>query len=290
MTEPLATAWLDGAFVPLREARISPLDRGFLFADGVYEVIPVYAGRPFRVDAHCARLSRSLAEIRIEGAPDAQALRSLCGQLIARNGGGDLYIYLQVTRGMEFGRNHAPLPRVTPTVFAFCAPWPATSSATLQTGIACITREDLRWGRCDIKSIGLLPNVLARQEAIDAGAQETLLLRAGELTEASASTAHVVHDGVVLTPPNSHHLLPGTTRSVVEELLESLGIVHRSASVPAALLSSAQEIWLSAATREVSPVTRLDGRNVGDGVPGPIWRRVHAALQDYKLRVASNPW
>lgn len=290
MADPLPIAYLNGEFVPLREARISPLDRGFLYADGVYEVVPVYAGRPFRFGPHFARLARSLEEIRMEDPLGLDAWRALCRELIERNGGGDQYLYVQVTRGAEYGRNHAPLPDVPRTVFAFAAPLPKPSAAQLASGVACITAQDTRWARCDIKSVALLANVLLRQQAIDAGAGEVILLSGDELREGSSATVHVVVDGVVLAPPNSAHILPGTTRSVVEELLETQGIPHRSARVSEATLRSADEIWLAAATRGAASVTRLDGKPVGTGLPGPLWKRLDRAFEAHVAAIAGSPW
>ena len=282
MPGPLPLCHLDGQRLPLRDARISPLDRSFLFGDGVYEVIPVYDGRPFRFETHHARLARSLAALRIRDPHDAAGWLALVQDLVTANGGGDQYVYLQVSRGADVGRNHAPFPDVPPTVFVYCAEWPATAPATLSQGVACITTADTRWARCDIKSVALLANVLLRQQAIDAGCAEAVLLRDGRLTEASASTVHVVLGGTVVTPPNSNLILPGTTRTVVHELLDSLGIPRRTADVSESELRGADEIWLAAATREVQPVTRLDGQPVGSGVPGPLWRRVHEAYQRLK--------
>jgi D-alanine transaminase len=202
--------------------------------------------------------------------------------LVTANGGGDQYVYLQVSRGAEWGRNHAPLPDIAPTVFAYCSPWPQVAASTLRDGLACITAEDTRWTRCDIKSVALLANVLLRQLACDADAAETILLRDGQLMEGSASTVHVVRGGVLITPQNSTRILPGTTRGVVEELADSLGIARRDAPVSEAELRAADEIWLAAATREVQPVTRLDGAPVGNGRPGPLWRRVYDAYQQLK--------
>jgi len=290
VAEPLPICFLNGEFLPLGQARISPLDRGFLYADGVYEVMPVYGGRPFRFEAHCARLTRSLVELRMEDPHTPAAWREIIGALIERNGGGDQYVYWQVTRGAEKGRTHAPLPLVPRTIFAFCAPWPATPAETLQRGLACITAIDTRWSRCDIKSVSLLANVLLRQLAVDAAAAETILLRDGELTDASASAVHVVLGGELRTPPQSHRLLPGTTRSVIEELAGRADLQHRSARVSEAELRGASEIWLSAATREISPVTLLDGRRVGDGRPGPVWRRMYDEFQRYKAELAGRPW
>ena len=290
MAEPLPTCYLNGEYLPLSQARVSPLDRGFLFADSVYEVMPVYAGRPFRFPEHCQRLTRSLAELGMEDPHDRTAWRGILAQLIGRNGGGDLYVYWQVTRGAEYGRNHAPLPQLPRTVFAFCAPLPGTSAAERAHGLACVTAADNRWGRCDIKSTALLANVLLRDLAARAGAAETILLRNGELTEASASAVHVVIGGELRTPALSHRLLPGTTRSVIEELAARTGVPVRAAAVSESELRGAEEVLLSAATRELSAVTRIDGHPVGAGVPGPVWERLHAALQHYKHELAETPW
>jgi D-alanine transaminase len=290
MADPLPVCYLNGEYLPLVEARISPLDRGFLYGDGVYEVMPVYGGRPFRLQAHCARLTRSLGEIRMADPLDRAEWCDIFATLIARNGGGDQYIYWQVTRGAERGRNHAPLPDIPRTVFAFCAPLPVASPAVLEQGAACVTAEDTRWARCDIKSVALLANVLLRQLAVDAGAAETILLRNGELMEASASTVHVVVGGELRTPPNSRKILPGTTRSVVEELAARTGVPFRAAAVSEAELRGADEIWISAATREVQPVTTLDGKPVGAGRPGPVWRRVYDEFQRWKQELQHQPW
>src|SRR6201996_2759898 len=195
MADPLPISYLNGEFVPLREARISPLDRGFLYSDGIYEVMPVYGGRPFRFEAHAGRLTRSLAAIQMEDPHTREQWHDLISTLISRNGGGDQYVYWQVTRGAERGRNHAPLPNIPRTVFAFCAPLPITSAETLAKGVACVTAQDTRWARCDIKSTALLANVLLRQLAVDAGAAEPILLREDQLMEASASAVHVVLAG-----------------------------------------------------------------------------------------------
>jgi D-alanine transaminase len=273
MAEPFPLCYLNGDYLPLAQARISPLDRGFLYSDGVYELMPVYGGRPFRFAAHCERLTRSLAAIRMGDPHPRHEWRAILGTLIERNGGADCYLYWQVTRGAQNGRTHAPLPDIPRTVFAFCAPWPAPP-ASLEAGVACVTAADTRWARCDIKSVALLANVLLRQQSVDAGAAETILLRDGELTEASAAAVHVVIGDTLVVPPPSHQILPGTTRGVVEELA----------------VRAADEIWLSAAVREVQPVTRLDGRAVGSGKPGPVWRRVYDELQRYKRELAGTPW
>jgi D-alanine transaminase len=290
MAEPLPVGYLNGVFLPLWEARISPLDRGFLYGDGIYEVMPVYTGRPFRFESHAERLTRSLKEVRMEDPHTRGEWREMLSTLIARNGGGDQYVYWQVTRGAERGRNHAPLPDIPRTIFAFCAPLPPISAATLESGLACVTAQDTRWAQCNIKSVALLANVLLRQLSVDAGAAETILLRDGELMEASSSAVHVVIDGVVHAPPNSRKILPGTTRSAVEEMATRAGVAYRSTPVSEAQLRGAEEVWLSAATREVQPVTRIDGQPVGTGKPGPLWRRVYDELQRYKHELAGKPW
>jgi len=292
MGEPLPICYLNGELLPLREARISPLDRGFLYSDGAYEVTPVYGGRPFRFAQHHARLTRSLREIRMDDPLSLDAWRGVYRELIERNGvaGGDLYIYVQVTRGAEYGRNHAPLPDVPRTVFAFAAPWPEGRAGWRENGLPVVTAQDTRWARCDIKSVSLLANVLLRQLAVDAGASETLLLRDGELTDSSASSVHVVIDGELRTPPNSWKLLPGTTRSVIEEIVDKAGVKWRAARVSEAELRAATEIMLGAATREVQPVTSLDGKRVGSGKPGPVWRKLYDAYQAHKRELAGTPW
>lgn len=290
MAEPYPTCYLNGEYLPLYEARISPLDRGFLYSDGAYEVMPVYGGRPFRFEAHVQRMTRSLAEIRMEDPHSRSEWHEIIAKLIAPNGTADQYVYWQVTRGAERGRNHAPLPVVPRTVFAFVSPFPVASAASLQNGVACVTAQDTRWARCDIKSVSLLANVLLRQLAVDADASETILLRDGELMEASSSAVHVVVKGEIYSPPNSQKILPGTTRSVIEELADRIGVTHRAVRVTEQELRGADEIWLTAAVRETSSVTRLDGKPVGSGSVGPVYRRMREALERYKRELAPTPW
>jgi len=290
MAPPLPLCYLNGRQLPVAEARISPFDRGFLYADGAYELMPVYAGRPFRFEAHRERMTRSLGEIFIRDPHTPEEWHAILGDLVAANGGGDQYIYWQVTRGAENGRNHAPLPDIPRTVFAFCAPLPVISPSVLERGVACITTNDTRWARCDIKSVSLLANVLLRQLSIDANAAETILLRDGDMMEASSSAVHVVIDGEIRTPPRSKKILPGTTRSVMEEMSTRAAIPFRATRITESELRDATEIWISAATREIQPVTTLDGRPVGTGKPGPLWRRVYDELQAYKHELSGTPW
>jgi D-alanine transaminase len=290
MAAPYPLCYLNGQYLALEDARISPFDRGFLFADGVYEVMPVYAGRPFRFRAHLARLARSLSEIRMEDPHTADEWREIITRLIAPQGNVDQYVYWQVTRGAALERNHAPLPTLPRTVFAFAAPLPQASAEAVANGVACVTAQDTRWARRDIKSVSLLANVLLRQLSVDANANETILLSDGQVTEGSASTVHVVINGEIRTPPNSWLILPGTTRDAVENMAERLGIPCRSTHVTESELRSADEIWLSAAVRETSAVTRLDGCPVGNGKTGPIYQRMRAELQRDKTELAGPPW
>lgn len=282
MPPPLRWCHLDGQLIELAAARISPFDRSFLFADGIYEVMPVYGGRLFRPGLHLARLAHSAAALKLPDPHTPAAWQALLEALVQANGGGDQYVYLHLSRGAEEGRNHAPLPAIAPLVFAYCAPWPQVPEATLRAGVSCITAPDPRWARCDIKSVALLPNVLLRQQAFEAGATEAILLRDGELTEGSASSVLLVKDEVLLAPPDSPRILPGTTRRVVEEIADRLGIPRRDQPIDEATLRSAGEIWLTSATREVQPVVQLDGQPVGSGRPGALWRKVYEAFQQLR--------
>jgi len=290
MAQPYPLCYLNGSYVAIDAARISPFDRGFLYADGVYELMPVYAGRPFRFKAHLERMARSLGEIRMEDPHTPEEWREIIARLIAPQGNADQYVYWQVTRGAELGRSHAPLPNLPRTVFAFASPFPKASADAIENGVAAITAQDTRWARCDIKSISLLANVLLRQLAVDANASETILIREGELTEASSSAVHVVINGEIRTPPNSSLILPGTTRGAVEKMAERVGIPYRAVNVTEGELRDADEIWLSAAVREMSAVTVLDGRPVGTGKVGPLYKRVREAFEQYKHELASKPW
>jgi D-alanine transaminase len=290
MATPLPLCYLNGEYLPLAQARVSPLDRAFLFADAVYEVMPVYGRRPFRFAAHCERLAGSLRELRMDDPHSRAQWHDIIATLIERNATDDTYVYWQVTRGTEYGRNHAPLPQLERTVFAFCAPLTLPDQATLDRGVSCVTALDNRWGRCDIKATALLANILLRDQATQAGATEAILLRDGELTEGSASAVHVVLDGELVTPALSSQVLPSLTRGAVEKMALRAGIKMRSARVSEAALRSASEVMLSAATREVVPVTKLNGSPVGTGQPGPVWRAVHTQLQRYKEELAGRPW
>jgi D-alanine transaminase len=286
---PLPICYLNGDFLPLADARVSPLDRAFLFGDAVYEVLPVYDSRPFRLREHLDRLNRSLAGIRMSAPLSHSDWARLCQELLSRNSARDAYLYLQVTRGAEMGRNHAWPENLKPTLFGYATALEPLSPAILEQGVSAITAADTRWARRDIKSTALLANILLKKLSADGGAFETILLENGELTEGSSTTVHVVKSGVVHTPPNGHHILPGTTRDVVTELAARLNVSVDSGRVSEAALRAADEIWLAFATRGVLPVTRLDGAPVGDGKPGPLFKRMSAAFAGYTRELAGTP-
>ncbi len=286
---PLPICYLNGTYQPLAEARISPLDRAFLFADAVYEVLPIYCSRPFRLREHLDRLNRSLAGIRMSPPLSHADWAEICRDLIFRNAAVDAYLYLQVTRGAELGRNHAWPEGMKPTLFAYISALEPLPPSFMDRGVAAVTAADTRWARRDIKSTALLANILLKKLAADAGAFETIMLENGELTEGSSTTVHVIKDGVIYTPLNGHHILPGTTRDVVGELAARLKLRSESRRVTESELRGADEIWLAFATRGVLPVTQLDGAAIGNGRPGPLFERISAAFADYTRELAGTP-
>ena len=288
MATPFPTCYLNGAYLPLAEARISPLDRGFLFADGVYEVVPVNRGRPFRLREHLKRLDDSLRSIRVTNPHTDAGWLAILERLAAEAGSPEALVYLQVTRGTEFGRNHLFPQGVAPTVFAFANPFPQPSAATLERGLSAVTLEDIRWDRCDIKSVALLGNVLLRQEAADAGADEALLVRDGLLLEGSSSSVFLCIGGKLVTPPNSNRILPGTSRDAVLELADGW-LPYEICSLEAREIQSCEEVWIASAGRGVLPVTRVDGEPIGDGRPGALWSEMYARLQRHLDDIASTP-
>ena len=289
MAEPLPTCYLNGDFLPLAEARVSPLDRAFLFGDAVYEVVPIYGSRPFRLREHLDRLNRSLAGIRMPPPLTHPEWAHLSQELIARNSAGEAHLYVQVSRGAEFGRNHAWPAGLKPTLFAYVTAADPVPRSFIEKGDAAVTAPDTRWARRDIKATALLANILLKKLSADAGAFETIMLENGELTEGSSTTVHVVKHGVIHTPPNGQQILPGTTRDVVTELAARLKMRSESGRVPEAALRSADEIWLAFATRGVLPVTSLDGAAVGIGKPGPLFERMNDAFADYRRELAGTP-
>lgn len=287
MADPFPICYLNGEFTPLRDARVSPLDRGFLFADSVYEVLAVFDGKPYRFAEHFDRLDRSLREVRMSAPLSREAWRAMLDELVARNRATQCYVYVQVTRGMEFGRNHAFPQQVAPTVFAMCSPLPVLTDDIRAHGMRAITVEDFRWGRCDIKSTMLLANVLMKQAATEAGANEAIIVSGGEVLEGASTSVFMVSGGVIVTPPNNHRILPGTTRDAVLELAQNR-IPTQVRPIRLAELMQADEVWIAAATRDVLPVTRVDQNIIGDGKPGPVWRRMLELFSADRAQPASR--
>lgn len=276
--------FLNGKFVPLEQAMVPVLDRGFIFGDGVYELIPVYSRAPFRMDEHLARLERSLAAVRIANPYAREKWRSIILELVAQQSWEDQGVYLQVTRGVA-KRDHAFPAGVEPTVFAMSNPLVNPARELVDTGVAAVSAPDNRWLRCDIKSISLIGNVLLRQQSADAGAAETILFRDGILTEASASNVFVAKNGLLLSPPKSNLILPGITYDVVVEIAQQLGMPLEFRDVRDAEVRAADEIWVTSSSKEILAVVELDGRPVGDGKPGALFRRAWQGYQDFKRRV-----
>ncbi len=278
--------YLNGEFMPLESARISPLDRGFIFGDGVYEVVPVYSRHPFRMAEHLRRLQHSLDGIRLANPHTDAQWTKLMADIIEKNAaiGDDQSVYLQVTRGVA-KRDHAFPKDVKQTVFMFTTPLTTPAREQIDKGVSAITSEDFRWLKCDVKSISLLGNCLARQMAADAGAVETILFRNGKLTEASASNVFVVKNGVLLAPPKDNLVLPGITYDVVLEIAHAREFDVQVRAISEAETRSADEIWVTSSTKEVLAVTTLDGKPVGDGAPGMLFRRMHALYQEFKRDV-----
>lgn len=276
--------YLNGAFMPLEEARIPVLDRGFIFGDGVYEVIPVYSRHPFRLPEHLVRLQRSLDSIRLKSPMSDAEWTRLVRDLVGRNEGDDQSIYVQVTRGVA-RRDHAFPKDAKPTVFAMSSPLSTPTREAIENGVPAVTAVDYRWQKCDVKSTSLLGNCLLRQYAADHGAVEVVLFRNGILTEASASNVFVVKNGTVLAPPKDNLVLPGITYDVVIELAQANGIAFDVRPVAESEVRNADEIWVTSSTKEVLAVTTLDGKPVGNGKPGGVFRRMHQLYQEFKRTV-----
>jgi len=285
MHDPLV--YLNGAMTPLSEAKISVLDRGFIFGDGVYEVIPAYGRKPFRAAQHMARLFRSLAAVGIPNPHDETGWMDLVGQVIAAQPASDQLAYLQVTRGVA-KRGHAFPAQVTPTVFIMSNPLTPPSQEAREQGVACITAEDQRWLRCDIKSTSLLGNVLAAQLAAENQAAEVIQFRDGRLTEGSSSNVWIVQDGTVIGPQRNNLILEGIRYGLMEELCASCGVGFAPRPVARKEVPAADEVLLTSASKEVLPVVRIDGRPIGNGRPGPIYHKLLAAYQAAKAASAAG--
>jgi len=276
--------FLNGSFLPLEQAKVPVLDRGFIFGDGVYELIPVYSRAPFRMDGHLARLERSLGAVGIRNPYPREKWREVILGLVERQPWQDQAVYLQVTRGVA-KRDHAFPEGVEPTVFAMSNPLVNPPRELVDRGAVAVSAVDNRWLRCDIKSISLIGNVLLRQVSAAVGAAETILFRDGILTEASASNVFVVNNGLVLSPPKSNLILPGITYDVVVEIAAELNIPVEFRDVREAEVRAADELWLTSSSKEILAVVELDGKPVGDGRPGPVFRRAWQGYQEFKRRV-----
>jgi D-alanine transaminase len=274
----------NGRFLPIEQAKVSVLDRGFLFGDGVYEVIPVYSRHAFRMREHIVRLAQSLAALRLDNPNDAEQWQAVVHELIARNQPEDQSIYIQVTRGVA-PRDHAFPKNTAPTVFMLSNPLVTPPPSQCENGVSAISTNDIRWDRCDIKAIALLPNVLLRQLAVDADAMETVLFRDGILTEGATSNIFAVERGVILAPPKDHHMLPGITYDLILELAAANDVPVEVSYFSEARIRAADELWTTSSTKEVLAIVSLDGKTIADGKPGPLYRKMHGWYQDYKNRV-----
>ncbi|MEW5780831.1 MAG: D-amino acid aminotransferase [Pseudomonadota bacterium] len=281
----MTLCYLDGRFLPLAEAKVSPMDRGFLFGDGVYEVIPVYSRRPFRLDEHLARLQKSLDAIRLANPLAPDAWRAVVDRLVNEAEWSDQSVYLQVTRGPMAVRNHAFPPIVAPTVFGLVEPLVPPSAELVERGVTAISAADFRWLRCHVKATSLLANCLLRQMACDAGCAETVMFRDGILSEGAASNIFVVKNGVLLAPQKNHLMLSGITYDVVLELAATQGLPTEVRDILAEEVRQADELWLTSSTKEVLPIVTLDGRPIGAGKPGPVFRQMYRWYQDFKRTV-----
>jgi len=278
------SVYLNGQFLPLAEAKIPVLDRGFIFGDGVYELVPVYSKKPFRLDEHLRRLQGSLDGIRLANPYGMEVWRKLILQLIDLQDFFDQSVYIQVTRGVA-PRDHAFPQGVPPTVFVFAQPLLTATSAQKAAGVCAVTAVDNRWLRCNIKAISLLANILLRQQAVDAACAETVMLRDGLLTEGAASNIFVVKGGVLLAPPPSNLMLTGITYDVVLELAAMHGIPLEVRAISETEVRAADELWMTSSTKEIMAIVKLDGAPVGAGVPGPLAQQMDGLYQTFKQQV-----
>ena len=276
--------FLNGVFLPLEEAKVPVLDRGFIFGDGVYEVVPVYCKVPFRLEEHLARLERSLGAVGIRNPYTREQWRGFIAGIVERQPFEDQAVYFQVTRGVA-KRDHAFPKHAEPTVFMMSNPLVPPASALVESGATAISARDNRWLRCDIKSISLIGNVLLRELSAEADAVETILFRDGKLTEASSSNVFIVKACAIQSPPKNELILPGVTYDVVVELARAHGLPLEFRDISEAEVRAADELWVSSSSKEVLAVVRLDGRAVGDGRPGPVFRRMYRLYQDFKHKV-----
>lgn len=276
--------YLNGEILPLDQARVPVLDRGFIFGDGIYEVIPAYGGNLFRFAEHMQRLDNSLNAIGINNPMSHAEWEAVIKQVMQPLGQSDQSIYLQVTRGVA-PRDHQFPVDVKPTVFVMSKPLHSVDPKLLHNGVSAITLDDIRWQYCYIKTIALLPNILQRQRAVEQGAAEAILIREGEVTEGAASNVFIVKDKTIKTPVKSECLLPGITRDLIVELAHDKGLSIEETAISEAELLNADEVWLSSSTKEILPITKLNDKPVGEGKPGPIWQQMYQIYQDYKQQL-----
>ncbi len=280
------TVYLNGLFCPMEQASISPQDRGFLFGDGIYEVIPVFNRKLFKFDAHFDRLNNGLDAVSIRNPHTAEEWKSLLNQLIERHPWDNQFIYLQVSRGVQMIRDHMPADNLTPTVYAYTNPLKPVSDKIIQQGIKVVTLEDIRWLRCDVKAITLLPNVMMKIAAKNQGADDAILVgRDGLISEGTASNLFIVKQGELFTPPTSHKILPGITRLVIENIARQHNITIHDQELSQNDLEQADEIWLTSSTKDALPVCTLNDKPVGSGKPGPIWLKVKDYFETTKLAI-----
>ena len=282
MADPEPVVYLNGAYLPLSRAKVSVLDRGFLFGDGVYEVIPVFGGRLLRLREHLDRLSRSMGRVSLQNPLTVDQWNEIFQALLDRNPGADRSIYLQVTRGAAPVRDLSVDPGIRPTVFVMVNAIKPVDYAQLEAGVEAITVEDFRWKACDIKSVSLIANVMMRLHANQSSVVDAVMVRDGLITEATASNVFVVHNGIIATPPKSDCLLPGITRDLVIELALANGFEVQERDIKASELETADEIWLTSSTREIAPVVKIDQHVIGKGAAGPVWRKIITIYKDYK--------
>ncbi len=283
MTSPLClpTVYLNGEFVPIENAKISPLDRGFIFGDGVYEVIPYYAGRGLRALEHLKRLQRSLDELQIDNPYPIAQWESLIATLVERNGGGNVGVYIQVTRGVA-KRDFPPPKGLTQTVFMMANPLATPKAEIYENGISGVSLDDNRWLRCNIKATALLGAVMLKHESNQAGADEAVLFRDGYLTESSASNIAAVKKGVILCPPMDNLILPGITYELMIELARKNNMPLEIRRVHRREVIKADELWIMSSTKEVVPIVRLDDKPIADGKPGPLFKKMRQLFDEYK--------
>lgn len=273
--------YLNGEYLPLNEAKISVLDRGFIFGDGIYEVIPAYGGKALRFEHHMQRLQNSLDAIRISNPLSNGQWQKIIDKLISEKGSEDQYIYMHITRGVA-SRDHRFPDETKPTVFVMSSFLHTVDPDILKQGVHAVTLDDIRWQYCNIKAIALLPNILLRQQAVDKGAVEAILIRDGNMTEGAASNVFIVSDGIIKTPPKDQKLLPGITRDLVVELANTHKMPIEEVSISEKEFLSADEIWLTSSTKEILAVTKINEQQVGKGKPGAVWKDMYQKYQDYK--------